>query len=123
MTIMVGLIQLRQPIIGKNKSDERHGLNCLVINFIVLLFLREIPRLEETKIEKSMYGDFSRIQTKVPPQNPYDNVNRHADVEINHSMDHMKYPTVNAKHTNHVGFLTHNRENEIKSILKKTNND
>lgn len=65
-------------------------------------------------------GDFARIQTKVAPQNPYDNVNRVTDKEVNNSMDHIKQPIVNPKGTAYQDYMVKNRENEIKSILKKS---
>lgn len=69
----------------------------------------------------SLSGDFARIQTKVPPQNPYDNVKRNVDPGINHSIDHVKHPTVTPKKANHEDYLVKNRENELRSILKKNN--
>ena len=68
----------------------------------------------------SLSGDFARILTKVPPNNPYDNVHRTADREVNHSMDHVKHPIVNPKHSAHQDFTVKNRETELKSILKKS---
>ena len=67
----------------------------------------------------SLSGDFARIQTKVPPQNPYDNIKRSVDVEINHHRDHVSQPIVNPKHSNHSDYLLGNPEDRLKSILKK----
>lgn len=67
----------------------------------------------------SLAGDFSIIQTRVPPQNPYDQISRPVDKAINSSIDSVKYPIVNAKEINDKSFIVENREKEIKSILKK----
>jgi hypothetical protein len=67
----------------------------------------------------SLNGDFARIQTKVAPQNPYDNIKRNTDTEVNKSLDHIMQPTVNSKKTNHSDYNVDKREKELKSILKK----
>ena len=67
----------------------------------------------------SLSGDFARIQTRVPPQNPYDNIKRKVDTEINHSRDHVNQPIVNAKHPNHADYVLGKSEDRLKSILKK----
>ena len=45
----------------------------------------------------NLNGDFARIQTKVAPQNPYDNIQRLTNEEINNSMDHTSIPIKNSK--------------------------
>ncbi len=65
-------------------------------------------------------GDFTRIQTKVPPSNTNDNISRPTDPGVNHSSDHMNYPIVLAKKQNQKEFMADKREQEIKSILKNT---
>lgn len=67
----------------------------------------------------SLSGDFARIQTKVSPQNPYDNIKRSVDLGANHSMDHVSQPIVNSKFSNHADFLLANQDDRLKSILKK----
>lgn len=66
-------------------------------------------------VSDSLAGDFSIIQTTVPPQNPYDNIQRPVHTGINNSIDHHKHPIVNPKPTNHESYLV----KEPKSILKK----
>jgi hypothetical protein len=61
----------------------------------------EIPNLN---------GDFARIQTKVAPQNPYDQIKRDANPEINHSLDNVSRPTVISKKTNHEDYLIKKKE-------------
>lgn len=75
--------------------------------------------MQISKENYSLAGDFSIIQTRVPPQNPYDQISRPVDIAINNSIDNAKHPIVNAKEINDKSFLVENREKEIKSILKK----
>ncbi|CAF0704702.1 unnamed protein product [Brachionus calyciflorus] len=79
---------------------------------------RQLP-MEIPTENYSLAGDFSRIQTRVPPQNAYDQIKRPVDIGINNSIDNVKHPIVNMKDTNHQNFLVANREKEIKSILKQ----
>jgi len=65
-------------------------------------------------------GDFTRIQTKVPPSNTNDNIARPVDTGVNHSSDHMNYPIVLGKRPNQKEFMADKREQELKSILKRT---
>jgi hypothetical protein len=61
-------------------------------------FHREMPQIAQNNPEiPSLSGDFARIQTRVAPQNPYDNITRVVDSEANHSMDFVKRPIINAK--------------------------
>jgi hypothetical protein len=68
---------------------------------------------------KSLSGDFSQIQTKVPPQNPFDNVTRTTDTDVNHSIDHVKHPVNMQKDHTQADFLLGTKEQRLKSILKK----
>lgn len=65
-------------------------------------------------------GDFTRLQTKVPPSNPNDYIHRPVDTGINHSSDNMNYPIVIAKQPNQKEYMVDTREKELKSILKRT---
>lgn len=65
-------------------------------------------------------GDFTRIQTKVPPSNTNDLIPRPVDTGINHSIDNMNHPIVIQKRPNQKEFLAQTRERELKSIMKRT---
>lgn len=65
-------------------------------------------------------GDFTRIQTKVPPSNTNDQIARPTDPGVNHSIDNAKYPIVIQQRANAKQYLPQTRELEIKSILKRT---
>ena len=58
-------------------------------------FHRKMPNLAQNdpKIQ-SLSGDFARIQTRVAPQNPYDNIQRVAVPEANHSLDFVQHPII-----------------------------
>ena len=68
---------------------------------------------------RSLNGDLTRMQTLVPPCNPYNQVAQSTDAEINNSLDHLSHPIVIAKKTNNEEYLVNNREKELRSILKK----
>ena len=65
-------------------------------------------------------GDFTRLQTKVPPSNPNDQIARPTDPAVNNSIDSAKYPIVIQQRSNAKQCLPQTREMEIKSILKRT---
>lgn len=52
----------------------------------------------------SLSGDFARIQTRVAPQNPYDNIRREVDPGVNHSLDFIQHPIVINKDTTHADY-------------------
>lgn len=88
---------------------------------MLLYAKREMPFIDQKHPKiPSLSGDFARIQTKVAPQNPYDNIERKTDFDVNNSIDHVKQPTVNPKEVVHQNYSVKNRENELKSILKKS---
>jgi hypothetical protein len=65
-----------------------------------------MPEIAQNDPERtSLSGDFARIQTRVAPQNPYDNINRMTDPEINHSLDHAKHPIVIQKNYTHADYM------------------
>jgi hypothetical protein len=77
-----------------------------------------MPNIERSNQEpRSLGGDFAQIQTKVPPQNPYDQVPRPTEPDVNHSLDNVKHPIVNQKDPTHQDYLTTNQR--LRSILKK----
>jgi hypothetical protein len=79
-----------------------------------------MPEINQLMPEiNSLSGDFARIQTKVPPQNPYDNIKRPVELGVNHSMDHVSQPITNSKFPNHSDYLLDSPEDRLKSILKK----
>ena len=79
-----------------------------------------MPEVDQGHPElRSLNGDLTRIQTKVPPSNPYNQVAQTTDSEINKSIDHLSHPIVVAKKTNNEDYLVKNREKELRSILKK----
>ena len=53
----------------------------------------------------SLSGDFARIQTKVPPENPYNQLYKPADPYANHSLDQTNHPIVNPKTRNHGDYI------------------
>jgi hypothetical protein len=65
-------------------------------------------------------GDFTRLQTKVPPSNPNDQIARPTDPAVNNSIDSAKYPIVIQQRSNAKQCLPQTREMEIRSILKRT---
>ncbi len=68
-------------------------------------FHREMPQVTQNDPQTaSLSGDFARIQTRVAPQNPYDNIQREVDVEANHSMDFVKRPIIINKGPTHADY-------------------
>ena len=55
----------------------------------------------------SLSGDFARIQTKVPPENPYNLVYKPTDPYVNHSLDQtiINHAIVNPKKRNHQDYV------------------
>lgn len=53
----------------------------------------------------SLSGDFARIQTKVPPENPYNLIYKPTDPYANHSLDQSNHPIVNPKKRNHGDYV------------------
>jgi hypothetical protein len=79
-----------------------------------------MPQIPNSNTDpKSLSGDFAHIQTKVPPQNPFDNVTRTTDTDVNNSIDHVKHPIIMQKESTHQDFLLGTKEQRLKSILKK----
>lgn len=74
---------------------------------------RELP-LHVQKIE-SLTGDFARIVSRVPPDNPFNAINKPADPEINNSLDNMKHSIVIAKPSSDPSYHSTNREKELKA--------
>jgi hypothetical protein len=70
----------------------------------------------------SLYGDFSKIETTVPPNNPYDNISRSIANSTNQNLpsDSQNFPIVIAQNSNDAQFMTKNRETELRSILKNS---
>ena len=83
---------------------------------------REMPLVNQNHPQNPTHlaGDFTRIQTKVPPSNTNDYIERLVDTGINHSSDNMNHPIVINKLPNQKEFLVANRENELRSIMKKS---
>lgn len=83
---------------------------------------RIMPRVDQFHPENPTHlaGDFTQIQTKVPPCNTNDYIHRPVDTGVNHSIDNMKHPIVIGKRPNQKEYLAQTHEREIKSILKRT---
>jgi hypothetical protein len=57
----------------------------------------------------SLSGDFARIQTRVPPGNPYNLIHNPTDPFANHSNDNTHHPIVNSKNRNHGDYIQMNK--------------
>lgn len=80
---------------------------------------REMPNVTHKLYSPSLYGDFSKIQTKVPPSNPYDNIDRPVETNQNLACESQNFPIVINKNPNDAQYMVASREKELKSILKK----
>lgn len=80
---------------------------------------RQMPDVSTPLHKPSKYGDFSQIQTKVPPNNPYDKIDRPVLDNMNMGSESQNYPIVIAKPPNDAQFMVEKREKELRSILKK----
>ena len=70
--------------------------------------------MDVQKIE-SLTGDLARMVTRVPPQIPFNNINKIADPEINNSLDNMKHSIIISKPRNDPSYHATNREKELKA--------
>ncbi len=76
-------------------------------------YCRELPKVDQIPPMSKMNSDFHLIQTRVPPSNPFSQVEQKTDPYTNHSLDHHVYPIKNFKSTIHAPYLARNREGEI----------
>lgn len=71
-------------------------------------FYRKLPMIDQKFPDiPSLSGDFARIQTKVPPENPYNLIYKPTDPYVNHSLDQtaIKHAIVNPKKRNHQDYV------------------
>jgi hypothetical protein len=70
----------------------------LIQNNFLLFDCRKLPTVEQNMPPlSSLNGDFLRIQTKVPPSNPYNQIEMKTDPYTNHSLAHVQNPIQNLK--------------------------
>lgn len=83
---------------------------------------RQMPNLSQNHPTNPTHlaGDFTRLQTRVPPSNPNDYISRPTDLGVNNSIDQMSHAIVLPQKVNQKEYMFDNKEREIKSIIKRT---
>lgn len=90
--------------------------------YFCIQFYRKLATVDQNHPKiPSLSGDFAAISTKVPPMVPYNIIDKVADPDTNHSLDHVLHPAVNPKKSNYAEYLPDRRERELKK-LNTTNN-
>jgi len=75
---------------------------------------REMPNIGNNHKVSNLTGDLGRLQTKVPPVNPFNKVHMPTDLAINKSLDNIKQAVIIPKSISHPDFNAAKREVALK---------